>query len=158
MNYNVEKLSDYMYDRELFEKLSNQLYYVTDHLTIDYPHHYEWYYKKHLPFIGKEEREVLFIRKNDNICGVAFLKNTLDEKKICTFYVAEYARNIGIGRQLMKTSIEYLQTKKPLITMPASKVRYFLHFMFKYDWKITQIKDGYYTREHDEIVFNGTLD
>lgn len=158
MKYNIEKLSDYMYDKELFEKMANQLYYVTDHLSVDYPHHYEWFYKKHLPFIGNGEREVLFVRQNDNICGVAFIKNTKEEKKVCTFYVAEYARNIGVGGQLMKMAMKLLKTEQPLITMPASKVRFFLHFIYKYDWKITQIIDGYYTKEHDEIVFNGKLD
>ena len=157
MSYKIERLSKYIFDDENYNKLANRIYYVTDHLTKDYPHHYEWYYQTHLPGVRKGNREVFFVQLHDNICGAAFVKKTDDEKKICTFYIAEYARNMGIGRALMNKAFDYLDTKKPLITMPASKVQFFLHFMHRYDWKITEIKDSYYTRGHDEIVFNGNL-
>lgn len=157
MNYKVEKLSDYIYEKELFENLADQIYYITDHLSIDYPHHQEWFFTKQLPGIGKDEREILFIKNHNNICGVSFLKKTPDEKKICTFYVAEHGRNIGIGRTLMKASLEYLETTTPMITMPSEKISYFLHFIHNYNWKITQIIEGYYVKNIDEVVFNGIL-
>lgn len=157
MDYKIEKLSDYTYDNELFEKLASQIYYLTDHLSSDYPQHYQWFFQKHLPYIGNGEREVIFVRNHDNVCGVAFLKKTASEKKICTFYVAEHGRNIGIGRSLMQEALEYLGTKQPMITMSSDKVKYFLHFIYNYKWEITQIIDGYYVRGIDEVVFNGML-
>ncbi len=158
MSYKIERLSKYIFDDEIFNNLANRIYYVTDHLTHDYPHHYEWYYQTHLPGVKKGDREVFFVELHGNICGVAFVKKNANERKVCTFYIAEHARNIGIGRALMNKSLDYLDTKNPLITMPAAKVQYFLHFMYHYDWKITEIRDSYYTRGHDEIVFNGSLD
>lgn len=143
MSYKVEKLSDYKYYPQLYE---------------DNPKHYTWFFKNHLPQISTGNREILFIRHYNNMCGVAFLKKTIEEKKICTFYVAEHGRNIGIGRALMQASFDYLETDKPLITMPSEKVIYFLAYMYKYNWKINQIIDGYYVKNIDEVVFNGFLD
>lgn len=157
MDYNIEKLSDYIADKEQYEILANQVYYLTDHLSSDYPKHYEWFFQKHLPFVGNGEREVFFIRKYGNVCGVAFLKNTHEEKKICTFYVAEHGRNMGVGRNLMKASIDFLGTETPMITMTKEKVPHFIHFIKNYNWIITQIVDGYYVKDADEVVFNGQL-
>lgn len=158
MDYKIEKLSELIYDTENYQKLAEQIYYLTDHLSTDYPKHHEWFFQKHLPLVGDGEREILFIRNHGNVCGIAFLKKTDEEKKICTFYVAEHGRNIGIGRTLMRESLNYLETETPMITMPAGKVEYFLHFVHRYNWKITQIKDDYYVKGNDEIVFNGKLD
>ena len=157
MNYDVEKLSDYIYDENKFEELSERLYYLTSQLSIDYPNHELWFFNKHLPGVKTGNREVLFIRNHNNICGIAFLKNQEDEKKICTFYILEHGRNIGIGGTLMKASFDYLGTTTPMITMPSEKVQFFLHFIYKYDWKITQIIDSYYVKGIDEVVFNGKL-
>lgn len=157
MEYQVEKLSDYISEREKFETLANQIYYLTAHLSLNYPQHKKWFFEKHLPFIASGQREILFIRYHSNICGVSFLKRTKEEKKICTFYIAEHGRNIGIGRTLMQASFDFLKTNTPMITMPSERVRYFLHFIHKNDWKITQIIEGYYVRDKDEVVFNGIL-
>ena len=157
MQYNIEKLSDFIYDKEQFNLLSNQIYYLTDHLSVDYPKHQDWFFTKQLPNVGNGTREVLFVRKYNNICGVSFLKKTEEEKKICTFYVAEHGRNIGIGRSLMKASFDYLETTTPMITMPSEKVQFFIHFIHNNNWKITQIIDGYYVKNVDEVVFNGKL-
>lgn len=54
-------------------------------------------------------------------------------KKNCTFYLVEYAKNMEIGKAIMNKAFDYLGTKKTLITMEASKVQFFLHFMYRYD-------------------------
>lgn len=155
MEYIISKLSTHKNETN-YEELCKQLYYITDHLSQDYPQHKDWFFNKHIPQIGNG-REVIYITAYGNICGVAFLKNTVSEKKICTFYVAEYSRNIGIGSALLKASFGYLQTERPLISMPKYKVRFFLYYVYKYDWKITQILSNYYNNENDEVVFNGNL-
>ena len=157
MNYKVERLSSYLNDPVKFDELSERLYYLTDHLSVDYPNHKKWFFEHHLNGVKNGTRDVLFIRNHGNICGIACLKKDDSEKKICTFYVAEHGRNIGIGRELMKSSFEYLKTTTPMITMPSEKVVYFLHFIYKYNWKITQIIEGYYVKGIDEIVINGIL-
>jgi len=58
----------------------------------------------------------------------------------------------------MNASFEFLETTTPMITMPSEKVQYFLHFIFKNKWEITQIIEGYYVKDADEVVFNGKLE
>lgn len=155
MNVKINFLSQHLKDID-YDELCLQLYYLTDHLTSDYPHHKEWFFKKHLPFIGKD-REIIYLTFHRNICGVAFLKKTALEKKICTFYVTEHSRNRGVGHLLLEECFKYLETTKPLISMPKYKVRYFLYYVYKYDWKITQILQEFYNKDNDEVVFNGEL-
>ena len=150
MSITIDYLSKHIQDAD-YGELCKQIYYVTDH-----PKHKDWFFNKHLNDIGKD-REVVFIKFHNNICGVAFLKKTINEKKICTFYVAEYSRKHGIGGQLLEECFNYLDTKTPLISMPKYKVQYFLYYVYKYGWKITQILPGYYNNENDEVVFNGEL-
>lgn len=155
MSIKINKLSEHIKEKD-FKELCDQIYYLTDHLSIDYPRHKEWFYNTHMKGLGVD-REVVYITYHRNICGVAFLKCTEKEKKICTFYVAEYSRNHGIGNELLKECFKYLKTTKPLISIPKYKVRYFLYYVYKYDWKITQILQEYYNKENDEVVFNGKL-
>ena len=149
------RLSDHINDVD-YQELCDQIYYLTDHLSIDYPRHKEWFFNTHLKGIGID-REVVYITHHRNICGVAFLKKTDNEKKICTFYVAEYSRNHGVGNALLNECFEYLGTNKPLTSIPTYKARIFLYYVYKYDWKITQILQEYYNKENDEVVFNGKL-
>jgi ribosomal protein S18 acetylase RimI-like enzyme len=154
-DFQIERLSDFI-DSPNYQDLAHQIYFVTDHLKQDYPKHREWFFEKHLPGVGKD-REVLFVRVYNNVYGVAFLKNTTDEKKICTFYIAEHGRNMGVGRAMMRETLNYLQTNTPIITMPGHKVRFFLDFVHIHNWKIQQILKDFYVRNQDEIVFNGEL-
>lgn len=155
MKFEIKKLSDNLM-LENYDDLVNQIYYVTDHLSFDYPKHKEWFFNKHLKSIG-QDREVIYITLYNNICGVAFLKKTSDEKKICTFYVSEHSRNKGVGSALLQACFDFLETEQPLISMPKHKVRYFLYYVYKYNWKITQILPSFYNKENDEVVFNGNL-
>jgi len=155
MDYKINKLSEQKNDSN-FTELSKQIYYTTDHLSYDYPNHKNWFFNKHMQGVGLD-REVIYITSHNNICGVAFLKNSDSEKKICTFYVSEHSRNMGIGSVLLQKCFDYLKTTTPLISMPKYKVQYFLYYVYKFDWKITQILSEYYNKENDEVVFNGKL-
>ena len=152
---NIHYLSEKLNNKH-YKKICSQIYYVTDHLSLDYPKHKNWYFNKHLKGIGKD-REVIYITNHNNICGVAFLKKSLEEKKICTFYVTEHSRNMGIGGKLLQECFKYLETQTPLISMPKYKVHYFIYYMYKYQWRITEILPTFYNNENDEVVFNGHL-
>ena len=152
---NINRLSEKLGNKQ-FKKISSQVYYITDHLSLDYPKHKDWFFNKHLKGIGAD-REVIYITNHNNICGVAFLKKTKDEKKICTFYVPEHSRNMGIGGKLLQACFDYLGTQTPLISMPKYKVQYFIYYIYKYGWEITEILPTFYNKENDEVVFNGHL-
>ena len=65
--------------------------------------------------------------------------------------VDEPYRNQKLGSQLLEKSFEYLNTDKPVITIPEANRKQFDYFIKKYGWKENEIIDDYYS---PEIVFN----
>lgn len=150
--YKYSKIKDDFKSQQLLEKLYN----VTKKLEIDYPNHYYWFHEKFCKELDGKVREIVFCLENDVPIGVALLKNSKEEKKICTIYVEKTYRNIGIGTQLLLKSFAFLNTTKPLITMPEYKVKEFYNIIKNYNWEKTEKIESCYS-EKNEIVFNGIL-
>lgn len=110
---------------------------------------------------AKYERDVLFlmdrIECGDRIAGFAIIKNTLDEKKICSFRISKPYRGEGLGRILMKHCMKELHTSAPLMTMPENCRDEFKKLLDEFHFKLTQTLSDYYTKGITEYVFNGYL-
>ena len=101
--YEYSKIKDDLKSQQLLEKIYN----ITKELEIDYPNHYQWFHEKFCKELDGKAREIVFCLNNDVPIGVVFLKNSKDEKKICTIYVEKTYRNIGIGTQLLLKSFAF---------------------------------------------------
>lgn len=150
--YEYSKIKKSMRNQVFLDKLYN----LTKELECDYPDHYYWFYYKFCKNLDGKNREIIFCLDNDILVGVAFLKNSEIEKKICTIYITKEYRKQGIGTNLLLRSYEFLKTTKPLITMPEYKLKEFDNIIKTYDWKKRQIIKSCYS-EKNEIVFNGIL-
>lgn len=159
----IESLKDYLdiLDKEDFEKLSTKIYMITDFICEDYPKHKEWYFTKQLPeTISTDERNILFVRNPENeneIVSMACLKKDEEEQKICTLFVSDKCRGLGIGSAIIEESMKWLGTTKPLITLADYKLEMFRPIIEKYDWELTEIVSGLYNDRFQELCFNGTL-
>ena len=159
----IESLKDYIgiISEEELIKLATKIYMITDFIYDDYPRYKEWYFTKQLPAtINGDERNILFIRnpKNYNeIIAMACLKRNDEEQKICTLYVSDKYRGLGIGASIIEESMKWLGTTKPLITFADYKLEIFKPFINKYGWKLTEIVSGLYNNRFQELCFNGTL-
>lgn len=159
----IESLKDYLdiLDKEDFEKLSTKIYMITDFIYEDYPKHKEWYFTKQLPeTISTDERNILFVRNPENeneIVSIACLKKDEEEQKICTLFVSDKCRGLGIGSAIIEESMKWLGTTKPLITLADYKLEMFRPIIEKYDWELTEIVSGLYNDRTQELCFNGTL-
>ena len=159
----IENLKDYLniLDKNEFEKLATKIYMITDFICEDYPKHKEWYFTKQLPAtIQSDERNIIFARNPDNydeIISMACLKKDYDEQKICTLYVSDKCRGLGIGTSIIEESMKWLGTTKPLITLADYKLDMFKPIIEKYDWELTEIVSGLYNDRSQELCFNGTL-
>lgn len=159
---NIESLKEYVTNNsnEEFLELATKVYMITDFICEDYPKHKEWYFTKQLPAIVGKERNILFVRnpKNqDEIISMACLKRDEEEQKICTLYVSDKCRGLGIGTLIVEKSMEWLGTTKPLITLADYKLEMFKPMINKYDWELTEIVSGLYNDRSQELCFNGTL-
>ena len=158
----IESLKDYLgiISNEEFINLATKIYMITDFICEDYPKYKEWYFTKQLPAIAGEERNILFVRNPENqdeIISMACLKRDEEEKKICTLYVSDKCRRLGIGTSIIEDSMKWLGTTKPLITLADYKLEMFKPIIDKYDWELTEIVSGLYNDRSQELCFNGTL-
>ena len=155
----IESLKQYLANPVEFSKLAEQIYRVAA-VRGDYPNYQDWFYHKQLPGVRGPERNILFARDPktmDEVVGVANLKKDKVERKICTLYVAPSYRGKGIGGALLKASLRWLETTKPLITIPDGKLTTFMPFIGKYDWQFVEAVAGVYRPGMRELCFNGGL-
>ncbi len=151
-------LSSVISNHKVFGKYANAAYLVTDELCTSYPNHFNWYWEKQIPRVLNGTGEIVICTVDNNIAGVAFLKNDTTEKKICTFCVMEEFRGKHIATRVLDTAFKFLETTKPMITISDYKLDMFEHIIKKYGWVQTQVMEiGYYNNDTREIVFNGQL-
>lgn len=146
----LPSLERYFYYRQISHFLSE--------LAWEYPNFYTWYEKlfqedKTL----QEEREILLCLAGNVIAGVAILKRTAEEQKICTLRVGEVFQHQGIGKKLMELSLEWLENDKPLMTLHKRKQREFSPLLRYYGFALEQKKWSYYHIFSTELVYNGEL-
>ena len=157
MDYKIESIKNYI-ETEEFLSLADQIYNLTKHLNNSYPNYKDWFYNKQLKESLSPNRNILFVRnKNNQVVGVASLKNTKEEKKLCTLYIKKEYRNQKITTELIKESFEYLETTRPLITFSENKLSMFENIINKYNWELIQIEENIYTNDNREYCYNGRL-
>ncbi|CEO12031.1 ribosomal-protein-alanine acetyltransferase [[Clostridium] sordellii] len=150
---------------EVEEKAKDKLYNCLKDLVDSYPQFSSWYYNVVIPELELKDgrREIIIcISKIENsqdhiITGIAILKKTDSEKKICTFRVHENYRDQGIGTRLFEECFKYLDTRLPVITITQDRVDMFKYHIEKYGFKKEQVLDGYYKPGVKEYVYNGTI-
>ena len=137
--------------RKDFSNATNEIYLATDYNHNQYQKYFYWFYKKNIPRILDGSGEVIFIMDGNNIVGLAILKKSPDENKICTFMVCEEYRKKGYSKLLLEKSFEYLGTTMPLITIPFFRLDEFMSIIKSYNWSDDEISDKYLSKE---VIFN----
>ena len=159
----IKSLKDYVdtISEKEFMELAINIYLLTEYICKDYPNYKEWYFRKQLPAtINSDERNIFFVQNpenNDEIISMACLKKDAEEKKICTLYVSDKCRGLGIGNAIIEKSMMWLGTTKPLVTLADYKLDMFKPIINKYGWELTEVVSGLYNNKSQELCFNGTL-
>jgi len=135
--------------------------YVFEHLPdleTEYPNFKNWYYGKVCAGLASGSRKIILAssENNNDFAGVVILKNTFQEKKICTLRVDKECRFLGIGSNLIETSLKELG-RHPLITVPEEHLFEFDKLLSKYDFKRMYSYRDYYLKGHIEYTYNGYL-
>ena len=110
------------------------------------------YFEPDLNYFWKEGKkgEIIFYLDGLEVVSLATLKKT-DEKKICTLLVNEDYQKKGYSKQILEDSFDYLDTDKPLITIPTRRLDEFRGIISAYDWQETFRTNEYYS---EEVIFN----
>ena len=159
------KLTDVIYRftnniAEVYEKLKD--------LEDTYPDFYNWYTDKVTPELNEDtgRRNIIFAISDvlvgeliiKRLTGIAIIKNSQHERKICTFRVFSQYKNQGVGVTLLQYCFKELGTTRPLISIAEPALKGFNKYIAKYDWKLTEILPSYYKTGITEYVFNGYLE
>ena len=91
------------------------------------------------------------------VAGVAIAKRTSSEQKLCTLWVAPETRNDGLAARLADEAFDWLETTKPLFTVPDVRIKEFARLLNCWDFVETQVVEDMYRRTSREFVFNGLL-
>lgn len=127
-------------------------------LSLEYPHFKKWYkslFDENQNL--KNDRQIIICLFKFRIAGLSILKKNNNENKICTFRVDKKFRNLGIGRQLMELSLNWLEDEKPLITLHQNKQNQFNKLFEHYNFKLEQRNKNYYHIFNTELAYNGIL-
>ena len=100
MNYKLEMIDYYSSAHECLYKGIAKL---TKSINDTYPGYNDWLFNKFIPGLKNGSRKMV-VAYNDlqNPMGVALLKDTEEEKKICCLFVREDCWRNGIANNLMK--------------------------------------------------------
>ena len=101
----------------LVVSLLNQVLIETVKYKNDYPNYEEWFWDKQVRGLFDGNRDIIVAIKNNKVIGISNIKNTLEEKKICTLTVDKRYRMKTVGSKLVDISTLMLGTATPVITM-----------------------------------------
>ena len=66
-------------------------------------------------------------------------------------FVSDEYRHKGYAKELLETSFKFLETDKPLITIPTKRIEEFQGIITEYNWEESMKTDIYLS---EEIIFN----
>lgn len=156
--HDIKALIDENCPPEMIKNLLDQVLKISIIVKKDYPDYKNWYLNTQIPGLYDNKRNIIIAHIKNRIVGFVSLKKTKEEKKICTFYVEKSFRKNQIGTILVKKANEYLETDKPLITIPLNKLNEFTRIGEKYNWEISDIKENLYRLNNPEVIVNGNLE
>ena len=136
---------------ENISQIIEELYQETSENEEQYPNYKKWFYETNLPRVFSKKGEIIFYRDAFQIAGLSILKKDNQESKICTFKIHHTYKKTGLSRKLLEDSFDYLETAKPLITIPQNKLLEFSKIIEDYNWVLIGSTNQYKTLEY---IFN----
>lgn len=119
-----------------------------------YSGHTDWYKNVFLPGLKKGERIYVVAQdENENLAGCVLIKNTNDEKKICTLFVSPLFRKQVLATKLMETSLKELG-EHPLITVSSKNMAQLKPLLDKMGFHLSGKRRGVYGAKDTEFYFN----
>ena len=137
-----------------FNFVIDKIYNELKEAELLYPDFQKWFYNKVIPDVLENKRKILLEIRNNEIAGIAIIKNTMKEKKLCTLRVTDKYQNKGIGLKLFERAFEELNTSKPFLTVSEEKYKEFEKIFKYYGFELTNKIKDYYRKGKNELFFN----
>ncbi len=128
---------------------------LTKSASAFYPDYDTWFWGSVATDIAMtDERKIIFEYSGLAAAGVAIIKNTQFEKKLCNLTVHTSYQNKGYGLKLFEKSFEALGTDKPFLTVSEEKYLEFERLFKHYGFKVTSVHDALYRPGKVEYFLN----
>lgn len=136
--------------KKLYEDILSLTYSVND----TYPQYSTWFKEKFLPDLKNKKRMYIVAQdESGKLVGCVLIKNTEEEKKICTLLVHPDYRKQGVGEKLMEQTLSELG-EHPLITVSDKNIEQLSPLLRKKGFHLSAVKKGAYRPEYTEYYFN----
>jgi len=122
-----------------------------------YPGFDHWLSAKVGSGLDNGSRRVLVYRQRSRILGIAIAKRTPSERKLCTLWVDQGARGQRAGAALGSALFRWLNTDKPLFTVPEERLTEFRGLLNGWGFGQPNGIEGLYRDGKIEYVFNGAI-
>lgn len=120
-----------------------------------YPCFEKWFYEKVLVGLDSDERKILTEYSADGrLAGIAILKVTSKESKLCNLTILPEFQKRGFGIRLFNRVFEELGTQKPFLTVSEEKYPEFKRLFDYFGFEVTSVKDGLYRSDRVEYFLN----
>lgn len=136
----------------IHEGLYREMLELTKPLRVYYPNFEEWYKQTFMDGLKHGNRRYVVAGVHGKVTGCCLLKDTQDEKKICTFYIAPQFRHRGIGTLMMMAALQEFLTP-PIITFPEEKKQSFSPFLRRFGFRELKQCLGLYRPQKIEYVY-----
>lgn len=118
-----------------------------------YPGFKNWLYFTFRSGMINNQRKVIVVHHNGEVAGLSLLKNTIEEKKICTFYVLPEFRGYGLGGELMSESLRILDHNGVEITVSEERHDELSPLLSASGFTLMAVKPDYYRNGKEEIFY-----
>ena len=143
--------------------LYRTLFVMTQPVGEVYDNYADWYKKTFIPGLKNGERGYIVAKEDKGqVIGCALLKNTADEKKICTLFVRSDWRGRGVGTELMKSSLQILGPR-PLLTVSQKNIAQFRPLLQRFGFELSakkRVKDRieyHFNDQRAEVIKKGLI-
>ena len=135
------------------QALYESIFCLTRSVEVNYPDYSKWFHQTFLDGLKKGERAIIIAEENGKISGVALIKKTVWEKKLCTLFVCPENRRQGIGQKLLAQVVKELG-QKPLTSVSEESVKNILPLFNRFGFRLSARKKGIYSADKTEYFFN----
>jgi len=118
-----------------------------------YPDFQSWYRNKFIPSFHVGERSILVAHNGSELCGVSLLKKTIEEDKICTFYILPEFRGEKLGETLLDRSLEYFSGPDVVISVSKERVEELFPVLHSRGFQLESCIDDLYRQGNKEHFY-----
>lgn len=147
----INYASLFSYDRQV--SLLQISHFLSD-ISVLYPNFNDWLQYKFYRSSYKDQRKMIIAHNGTALLGVALLKKSHDENKICTLYTSPFHQGQGIGSQLVDLSLQYFDSPDVLITVAQEKLIELAPILKSKGFICTSSIQRFYRPESTEYFFN----